>query len=335
MLALLLSGGLFLKSGLTIYSLYFLPNSTHIPIPTTITVGTLLGGALLAFLEIFQSLSSGKEHTPDPANAVLLSHWRLLSVLHITAAITLFLELYLQQRWHPWLLLALGVITVISMAETLLRFLIRFYKFDQFGSAFAIQGHLAAVGAPQATGSDDSSGSAYLFRLDTGEQLAELFPENIDLGDCFGSALAMNSTQVLIGAAEYENEAGELGGAAFLFSTLNFEELSQFEADDAESGDEFGAAVAISDEFLAIGAPCDDDAGTNSGSAYFYHATTHELLFKVIASDAAAGDLFGSAIAVSGNYAIVGAPFDDDNGTTIKNFDRLLSMSFFTSESPL
>ena len=36
----------------------------------------------------------------------------------------------------------------------------------------------------------------------------------------------------------------------------------------------------------------------------------------MIASDAAAGDLFGSAIAVSGNYAIVGAPFDDDNGTT-------------------
>ena len=35
---------------------------------------------------------------------------------------------------------------------------------------------------------------------------------------------------------------------------------------------------------------------------------------KLLASDGAAGDLFGSSVAVSGNNAVIGALNDDDNG---------------------
>ena len=35
---------------------------------------------------------------------------------------------------------------------------------------------------------------------------------------------------------------------------------------------------------------------------------------KLLASDGAAGDLFGFSVFIGGDYAIVGAPFDDDNG---------------------
>lgn len=35
---------------------------------------------------------------------------------------------------------------------------------------------------------------------------------------------------------------------------------------------------------------------------------------KLMASDGAAGDLFGNSVSISGDYAIMGAPLDDDNG---------------------
>jgi len=35
---------------------------------------------------------------------------------------------------------------------------------------------------------------------------------------------------------------------------------------------------------------------------------------KVVASDGSAGDNFGTAVSISGDFAIVGAPFNDDDG---------------------
>ena len=43
-------------------------------------------------------------------------------------------------------------------------------------------------------------------------------------------------------------------------------------ANDAASYDGFGAAVTISGDTVVVGAPSDDDAGTESGSAYVFVA---------------------------------------------------------------
>src|SRR6056297_1943458 len=39
-----------------------------------------------------------------------------------------------------------------------------------------------------------------------------------------------------------------------------------------------------------------------------------EQIQKILASDGAAGDVFGHSVSISGDYAIVGACYDDDNG---------------------
>ncbi|MBA7679911.1 hypothetical protein ES703_88217 [subsurface metagenome] len=62
----------------------------------------------------------------------------------------------------------------------------------------------------------------------------------------------------------------------------------------------------------------DDDNGSNSGSAYIFKrdGTSWSEQAKLTASDGAAYDRFGSSVSVSGDYAIVGALLDDDNGTS-------------------
>ncbi|MFQ5983431.1 MAG: hypothetical protein ACE5KS_08670, partial [Woeseiaceae bacterium] len=66
-----------------------------------------------------------------------------------------------------------------------------------------------------------------------------------------------------------------------------------------------------------IGARSDDDAGTNSGSAYVFtrSGTTWTQQAKLIASDGAFADQFGRSVALAGDTAVIGAIFDDDAGT--------------------
>jgi hypothetical protein len=86
---------------------------------------------------------------------------------------------------------------------------------------------------------------------------------------------------------------------------------------DAEAKDHFGSAVALSNETLVIGAPDDNvDPNLEQGSAYVFTFTGSDWwrTRTLTASDGAAHDTFGRAIALSGDTIMVGAP-----GNTIGN----------------
>jgi len=87
-------------------------------------------------------------------------------------------------------------------------------------------------------------------------------------------------------------------------------------ASDAAAFDQFGWSVAIDNDVVAVGAVRDDDNGSSSGSAYLFDAATGAQLFKLTASDAAAGDRFGHSIAIGSGVVAVGANRDDDNGSS-------------------
>ena len=92
----------------------------------------------------------------------------------------------------------------------------------------------------------------------------------------------------------------------------------KFIASDGEEGELFGFSVAISGEYAVVGAIYDDDNGIQSGSVYIYHHDALNDIWKeeqkIVASDGAADDRFGYDVDISGDYIIVGAIHDDDNG---------------------
>jgi hypothetical protein len=101
----------------------------------------------------------------------------------------------------------------------------------------------------------------------------------------------------------------------------NWNEIIKVAASDRSTSDYFGYSIAISGEYAIVGAYQDgeDVTGKNSksraGSAYIYKITngiwTQQQ--KIVASDRAFGDNFGMKVAISGNYAVVGAPFEDED----------------------
>ena len=88
-------------------------------------------------------------------------------------------------------------------------------------------------------------------------------------------------------------------------------------ASDASASDLFGRSVSISGDCAIVGANGDDDAGDGSGSAYIFVriGSVWAEQAKLTAFDAAASDEFGTSVFISGEYAIVGAPDNDDVGS--------------------
>jgi len=101
----------------------------------------------------------------------------------------------------------------------------------------------------------------------------------------------------------------------------NFTLKQKIVAADREEYDQFGS-VSISGDYAIVGA-CFDDNSTlggklleDAGAAYIYERNSKGLwnqVQKIVASDRRNGDNFGASVAISGNYAIVGSPYDDED----------------------
>ncbi len=232
---------------------------------------------------------------------------------------------------------------------------------DRFGEALAIAGDLLAVGAPGeqslAPGIDGDQqsdaafdvGAVYLFERDGGggwAQAAYLKASNPDAGDGFGSVVDADSGRVIVGAeledggasgVDGDGTSNALGGAgaAYLFGRNGagtWVQQAYLKASDPDAGDRFGAAVAISGDLAAVGAPLEDSAATGvdgddgddsraaAGAVYLFRRDADgdwSPLAYLKASNTDAGDRFGAAVAVDGDLVAVGAPGEDSAATGV------------------
>ena len=191
-----------------------------------------------------------------------------------------------------------------------------------FGYSVSVSGDTAVVGAV----TDDApggplSGSAYVF-VRSGESWTEqqkLLASDGAADDFFGISASVSGDTVVVGAYGDDTPAGLNAGSAYVFfrSGMAWTEQQKLVASDAMAGDVFGFAVSLSGETVLVGAIGDDTpGGMDAGSAYVFvrsQATWTEQQ-KLEGPEAAAGDLFGSSVAISGDTAVVGACWDDTAG---------------------
>lgn len=153
------------------------------------------------------------------------------------------------------------------------------------------------------------------------EQTFKLLPGDGEAGDQFGVSVAISGTtgnEVTVIGTHHDDDNGSNSGSAYLFDATTAQQIVKLLPADGEADDQFGYSVGISiqleNEVAIVGAYGDDDNGTDSGSAYLFNTIIGEQIFKLLPSDGAEGDKFGYSVAISGDTAIVGARYDDDNG---------------------
>jgi hypothetical protein len=78
---------------------------------------------------------------------------------------------------------------------------------------------------------------------------------------------------------------------------------------DGQAGDQFGVSVSLRGTTVLVGAPLDDDQGTDAGSAYVFNFINGTWVqeTKLYASDPLASDLFGYSVSLAPSMAIIGA----------------------------
>ncbi|MFC2031990.1 PKD domain-containing protein [Chloroflexota bacterium] len=136
--------------------------------------------------------------------------------------------------------------------------------------------------------------------------------------DSLGLSVSIDGDTALVGAAG-DDDKGVYSGSAYVYvrSGTTWTEQAKLTASDGAADDFFGYSVSISGDTALVGAYLDDDNGSNSGSTYVYvrSGTTWTQQAKLTASDGAADDSFGYSVSISGDTALVGACYDDDNGS--------------------
>jgi hypothetical protein len=191
---------------------------------------------------------------------------------------------------------------------------------DYFGRSVAVLGDVAVIGAYGDDDNGKSSGSAYVFRWDgtTWVEEQKLLASDGEEGDYFSRAVAVSGDVAVVGAS-YDDDNGTQSGSAYVFrfDGTSWVEEAKLLASDGEWLDQFGGSVSVSGDLAVVGASYDDDNGAYAGSAYVFRFddTSWVEEQKLLASDGAQTDHFGPSVSVSGDVAVVGAGFGDDNGT--------------------
>jgi len=146
-----------------------------------------------------------------------------------------------------------------------------------------------------------------------------LFAPDAEESDYFGYSVDIDGDYIVVGAYG-EDTNGTDSGAAYVFHRIGvngWDEGVKLEAFDGEASDNFGYSVAISGDYIVVGAPYEDEAGTDAGAIYVFHRTgtnAWDLGTKILSSDGEAGDDFGYSVGIDGDYIIAGAIFENSKG---------------------
>src|SRR5689334_6975617 len=104
----------------------------------------------------------------------------------------------------------------------------------------------------------------------------------------FGSSVSTDLDVMAVGASR-DTGAVASSGAAYVFrkNGSSWTQQAKLFPADGSGFDEFGGSIAVSGNYLIVGAPKDADLGASAGSAYIYryNGSAWTLQQKLLASD--------------------------------------------------
>lgn len=213
---------------------------------------------------------------------------------------------------------------------------------DFFGCTVGISGNYAVVGANWEDEDENGentltrSGSAYVFeRKSNGEwiEVQKLVANTRGEDERFGTSLSISGNYIISGLPL----ANGYIGTVYIYERDSlgiWNETDPIPNPDNKMMDAFGTSVSISGDYAIIGATGASETGntTFSGAAYILERSVDNkwnISQKITASDKFGSDFFGSSVSISGNYAIVGAHYEDKGITTADSVNNAGAVYIF------
>ncbi len=182
---------------------------------------------------------------------------------------------------------------------------------DQFGRSVAVYGDWAAVGANEESA---YKGAVYIYhKSSSGWSPSQKIPGG-SADDILGTSVAIYGDFLLIGAPGVSSNAGR--AYVYQLSSGTWTLLRTLESPVVDGAGLFGMSVALTDQYAFIGAPYH---GAGEGRVYAFYRNeggadmwgapgSGQTLSRAAPAAKTMGDYFGSSVAASGDYAVVGIP---------------------------
>ena len=190
---------------------------------------------------------------------------------------------------------------------------------DEFGSTVAISGNYAIVGVPRNADLGENTGSAYIFVRDPNgwTEQVKLLPGSTEVGDVFGFSVAIDGDTAVVGSHKSNEPFSDAGAVSvFVRNGANWTQQAKLHADDADPFEWFGYSVAISGNTIITGALRSNAKGEDSGAVYIFARSQNHWTqqAKLTGHNTKLRDRFGFSVAISGDFAIIGAPNNSEKG---------------------
>jgi hypothetical protein len=198
---------------------------------------------------------------------------------------------------------------------------------DDFSFAVAMDAATALIGAPRRAESGKGSGAVYVFELGNGSwrPTGKLIAQGVGAGAWFGTALALVGNRAAVGAPELDGQlpAGGVAvvrpgqapwsqtaprlatGAVYLFQRQGqaWREEDRLVGSGAGFGSGFGWSIALADDRIAVGAPCEGDGG----AVYVFKLDGGKWKEEAhLLPEGLSKARYGQAVALSGDLLAVG-----------------------------
>ena len=185
---------------------------------------------------------------------------------------------------------------------------------DEWGSAVAVWSNTLVVGCPGYDGTNGvryNMGTVTVYERAAADQLWTfkqfLHPADGTNNDNFGAAVAVNNGLIIVGAPGHDAAATDAGAFyAYTRPGTNWAFLTKLLPTDPRPGAHYGGALAMGDDWIVVGAAGDNERATAAGAAYLVDRFSG-VQRKLAPADLGTNHLFGSAVAVYGDHALVGA----------------------------
>ena len=187
-----------------------------------------------------------------------------------------------------------------------------------FGVSVALSGDTLVVGCIEddvydPTVSPTRPGSAYVFtrRGETWTQQTKIVASGGKAGDWFGQSVAIDGDTLVVGASRGDTDVANSGTAHVFTRTGNvWAELPKLSAMMHTANAEFGSAVAISGDWIVVGAQEEDIAVSRSGGAYMFQRSGASWVARqrLTPPKPIEDGTFGVGLALRGDVLAVSAP---------------------------
>ena len=185
-----------------------------------------------------------------------------------------------------------------------------------FSLSLAMDGDRAIV--------SDTIRGAWIYEVSSNTELVRLDAQG-EPNEGFGYSVALDGDRAVVGMPGYDGPVnGGDFGCAWVYDTSSGDLLAQLQANGSLINDRQGNAVAISQDYIVLGAYQANlslTSGGDQGAVHVFDRNSFAELYTIFAQDGESGDTFGSDVSIQGDRLLVGAEGDDGTSGSAYLYD--------------